>query len=311
MKYMMSLEVIKMIEINNASKYIEGKVIFENLSLSIQKGSIFGLVGTNGAGKTSLIKSIMGIWNIDKGSIYVNGLDTSKDCRFRSSVGYVSDDITIPGSYTVENAIKFYKYGFSSFDIEYFNMINEIYKIPLNSKIRELSKGSGIKLSIMLNLSIKPEILIMDEPLSCLDPIVRKETVKLLFSDTAQRGTTVFLSSHNLADIEKFCDTFGVLDGGNLRYTNQIDEIKKKVRKLQLVFPNGVPEVFSQQMPILENVSNINVSGRVVQFLTENYSDELEEKFKNMGASLVETIDIGLDEIFFHIMEGHKNDKTV
>jgi ABC-2 type transport system ATP-binding protein len=293
-----------MIEINNICKNIDNIVILDNLSIKINKGSIFGLVGTNGAGKTTLIKCIMGIWNPDSGNIKLNDIETSISPLFRQYTAYVSDEINIPGSYTVAESKKLYKLAFDKFDENYFDEINELFKIPMDSRVRDLSKGMGSKLSIMLNLSFKPDYLIMDEPLSGLDPISRKETVKLLFSDASNRGTTILISSHNLSDIERFCDTFAILDEGKIRFTDTIDEVKNKIRKIQAVFPNGVPSNIEK----LEDITNISISGRVVRFITSNYNDVMTGQLTSLGASLVETIDTSLDEIFFHVMEGSKNE---
>lgn len=293
-----------MIEISNVSKSIEDKVILDNVSLKIKQGSIYGLIGTNGAGKTSLIKSIMGIWEPDLGEIKIDGINTSVDPSFRHFTSYVSDEINIPTSYNVSDAKKLYKLAFNMFDETYFNEINQMFKISLDSKVRELSKGMAVKLSIMLNLSKKPKYLIMDEPLAGLDPIIRRETVKLLFADAAERGTTIFISSHNLADIERFCDTFAVLDDSKIKFSDSIEEAKKKIKKMQAVFPKGVPKDINEFC----GISNINISGRVARFITSDYNENLHTQLSAKGASIIETIDAGLDEIFFHIMEGYANE---
>ncbi len=289
-----------MIEVKGVNKRIGETEILKSINLNIQKGSILGLIGPNGAGKTSLIKTITGIWKPDKGSVTFKGLDIFSNPEVKENLGYVPDQCHYYASYRISEMLMFYKLAYKNFSQAKFKELNKIFEIPMSKRVRELSKGTKAKLSLLLNLSILPEVLILDEPTSGLDPVAKRTFTELILDDAAERKTTVLISSHNLGDLEKICENIAVIDKGEIKFFDTLDSIKKKVRKFQVVFKNGIPKDILKSEEFL-NVSNI---GSVLYIVTNKFSKSLEEKLISSGASLIEEINLNLEEIFIYSFGG-------
>lgn len=289
-----------MIEIINMKKRIGKKIVLNDINLKVDKGSIFGLIGPNGAGKTTLIKSITGIYKTDGGEIKINGRQVFENNDVKKIMGYVADDSNHLNFFKVKEMIKFYSLTYDSFSIERFNKLNEIFKIPLNTNIVRLSKGMKTRLSIMLALSIMPEILILDEPTSGLDPLVKKQVLNLLVEDAAERGTTIFISSHNLSDLERICDTIAIIDKGEIKYTNSIENMKKSIKKLQVVFKGDAPS----EIEDWDEVISVTKMGRVYNIVTQEYNDNFIHKLRSFDLALEEEIDLSLEDMFVHVVGG-------
>ncbi|MFT5873047.1 MAG: ABC-2 type transport system ATP-binding protein [Clostridium sp.] len=185
-----------LIEIKNVSKRIDDRYILKNVNLHVNKGSIFGIIGENGAGKTTLIKCLTGIYRANEGSILIDGEESFDNAKIKQKIGYVSDENQYFSSFKVKELIKFYKKAYNDFSQERFDELNKKFKIPVNRRVRELSKGMKMRTSILLNISINPDILILDEPTSGLDPIIKKEIMSIIVDEVASRDVTVFISSH-------------------------------------------------------------------------------------------------------------------
>lgn len=289
-----------MIEIINMKKHIGKKVVLNDINLKVEKGSIFGLIGPNGAGKTTLIKSITGIYKADSGEIKINGQQVFENNNVKKVMGYVADDNNHLNFFKIKEMIKFYSLTYDSFSIKRFNKLNELFKIPLDTNIIRLSKGMKTRLSTMLAFSIMPEILILDEPTSGLDPLVKKQVLNLLVEDAAERGTTIFISSHNLSDLERICDTIAIIDNGEIKYTNSIENMKKSIKKLQVVFKGDAPS----EIEDWDEVISVTKMGRVYNIVTKEYNDNFLHKLRGFDLALEEEIDLSLEDMFVHVVGG-------
>ncbi|HEX9062062.1 MAG TPA: ABC transporter ATP-binding protein, partial [Clostridia bacterium] len=230
-----------MLEISRVSKSIGNHEILKDITFTARDGSIFGLIGPNGAGKTTLIKMIVGIWRHDDGFIKFDGSHIFDCSRVKEIIGYVPDGSHYYESFKLNEIIKFYQLAYKNFNRKKLEELNSIFQLPLSKKVSALSKGMRTKLSLMLGLSIKPKLLVMDEPTSGLDPIAKSELIDILLDEASQNGTTILMSTHNLSDVEKICDNIAVIDKGRIKYTGTVDDMKKNARKIQAVFPSGMP----------------------------------------------------------------------
>ena len=206
-----------LIDIKNVSKSIDGKCILKNVNLHVNKGSIFGIIGENGAGKTTLIKCLTGIYRVNGGSILIDGEEVFDNNRIKQRIGYVSDENQYFSSFIVSQLLKFYKKTYNNFSQEKFDELNKKFKIPVERRIRELSKGMKMRTAILLNLSLKPDILILDEPTSGLDAVIKKEIMSIIVEEVALRGVTVLISSHQLDHIERICDSVAIIKNGSIK----------------------------------------------------------------------------------------------
>lgn len=300
---------MELISISNVSKILGDKKTLDNINLNIEKGSIFGIIGENGAGKTTLIKCMLGIYKQDEGEIKIDGQCVFENPIIKDKIGYVAAETQYYSSFKVKELIKFYALTYTTFSYERFKELNKIFKIPENKRIRELSKGMKMRVSLMLNLSIYPEILILDEPTSGLDPIIKRKLINILVEEVSERNTTIFIASHHLDDLERICDSIAITEKGKIKYTNNIENMKKYIKKLQVLFKdeNKIEEIKNwHEIMTVENI------GRINYLITNNYSDELQEKLLNVGAEFVEQIDLSLEDMFIYSMEGGKeNEKLV
>lgn len=300
MKNFITREGFQMIEVKAVSKYFGNKQVLSNIDLNVSSGNIFGLIGVNGAGKTTLIKCLTGIYKLNEGEIKINSASVFDNVEVKKIVGYVSDENDYFSYFTVKEVLKFYKLTYDSFSIDRFSELNYIFKVPEKTMIRSLSKGMKMRLSIMLNLSIMPKVLILDEPTNGLDPIIKKEFINILLDDVSERGTTIFLSSHNLSDLERICDSVAIIDKGQIVYKNSIEEMKKTIRKIQVVFKDSAPEDLSKWHGTL----HVDKIGRVNNIITSSFSEEFKDKLNKSGAAFIEEIDLSLEDMFIYSVGG-------
>lgn len=297
-----------MIEINEVSKTLGKQDVLIDITLGVTKGSVFGLIGENGAGKTTLIKCLTGIYKPDRGSIRIAEEEVFENPRFKAKIGYVADQNQLFPNMKIEELIRFYSLSYSTFEREKFTDLNEIFQLDLNKKVKELSKGMQMRLSLGLNLSICPEIMFLDEPTSGLDPFIKREVTNLLFREVEERGTTLFISSHHLSDLERICDSIAIIRQGKIQYVNSLDNMKRNIKKLQLVFAGEAPEGM-QEWPEVLAVEQI---GRVHYLITREYTQGLTDKLKKHQLLLMEEVDLSLEDMFIYsAREGLNNGKVL
>lgn len=291
--------LIKVVDVN---KSLGDKKILNDININVEEGSIFGLIGPNGVGKTTLIKCLTGIYQIDKGSIRIAEQEVYENTEVKKIIGYVADDNSYFSNQKVKEIVKFYELAYDTFSRERFDELNKEFNLSLKTTFKKLSKGMRMQLAIMLNLSIMPKLLIMDEPTSGLDPIVKKKVMNIILDDVAERGTTVFISSHNLSDLERICDSVAIINKGEIKFSDSIENMKNNIRKLQVVFKDTPPEDFKNWTEIL-SVSNV---GRVYTIVTCRYDDAFKNKLQNCNITFEEEIDLSLEDMFIYSVEGGK-----
>ncbi|MBU3184772.1 ABC transporter ATP-binding protein [Clostridium estertheticum] len=290
-----------MIDIKNMSKKIDDKYILKNVDLHVNKGSIFGIIGENGAGKTTLIKCLTGIYRVNEGSILINGEEVFDNNKIKQKIGYVSDENQYFSSFKVKELLEFYKKAYNDFSKERFDELNVKFKIPLNRRIRELSKGMKMRTAILLNLSIKPDILILDEPTSGLDPVIKKELMSIIVDEVASRDVTVFISSHHLDHIERICDNIAIIKDGAIKLKSSMEDAKNSMKKLQVMFKDEVN--INAKLSSINGVIKVETIGRVNYIIAKNYSKDLEKKLYDMGAEFIEIVDMSLEDMFIYFVE--------
>ncbi|MBW9151561.1 ABC transporter ATP-binding protein [Clostridium estertheticum] len=290
-----------MIDIKNMSKKIDDKYILKNVDLHVNKGSIFGIIGENGAGKTTLIKCLTGIYRANEGSILIDGEEVFDNNKIKQKIGYVSDENQYFSSFKVKELLEFYKKTYNDFSKERFDELNIKFKIPLNRRIRELSKGMKMRTAILLNLSIKPDILILDEPTSGLDPVIKKEIMSIIVDEVASRDVTVFISSHHLDHIERICDNIAIIKNGAIKLKSSMEDAKNSMKKLQVMFKDEVN--INEKLSSINGVIKVETIGRVNYIIIKNYTKDLEKKLYDMGAEFIEIVDMSLEDMFIYFVE--------
>lgn len=285
-----------MIEVIGVSKEFGDFKALDNINIKINKGTIHGIIGENGAGKTTLLQMLAGVYDVEQGEILIEGENVYDNNNIKKKIGYVADRNQYFKDYKIKEMVEFYSGIYDDFSKEDFQEYNKIFKLNLDKKIRQLSKGMQMRLSLMLNLATRPEILILDEPTSGLDAIVKKDLIDILINQVYENNLTIIISSHHISELEKICDEVTILNEGKVKYQSNIDEIKENVKKLQVVFKEDVKDAINQ----VDNIISIEKIGSIYYLVTDNYGEELINDLNNLGAQLIENIGITLEEIFIY-----------
>ena len=266
----------------------------KNVSLSVPKGTVFGLLGVNGAGKSTVIKMIMGHLRPTTGEIRVLGRALGEDLLgIRRRVAYVSENRYMYDWMTVEESIRFTRAFHETWDDRKAADLLKRFSLPPEKKVRQLSRGNRARLCLLLALSFNPELIILDEPTSGLDPIVRRDFIENIVAEIAEEGKTVLFSSHIVEEVERVADYVGVMDEGELLLVSTIDDIKASYKRVRYATNGTRPEVAS--VPGVLAVEN----GRHEQVLTvHGFGDETLQQLGERGVKNPEVLPISLEDIF-------------
>ena len=294
-----------MIEIKNLSFEIDGKKILKDININVKEGRIFGIIGPNGVGKTTLMRCMTGVYNSTSGSVCYDGESVYENIDVKSRIGYVADENILPSNFKVSSVIKYYKLTYKNFDMKRFEELNKIFKIPTNRYIFQMSKGMKMRLSIMLAFSIKAKYLILDEPTSGLDAILKNKLLKIFADEVIENNTTIIISSHHLNELERICDDVAILDDGIVSYENSVENMKNKIKKIHVAFDETVYEEDLK----LKGIFKISRVGRVYNIITDEYDEEFVNELNKFKPLFIEEIDLSLEDIFIYkVDKGDENE---
>jgi ABC-2 type transport system ATP-binding protein len=296
-----------MIEVNNLSFEIDGKEILRDVNLKIGKGKIFGIIGPNGVGKTTLMRCLTGIYNPTWGNVSYDGQIVYDNPPVKNKIGYVADENIMHTNFKVSEILKYYRYSYTNFDEEKFNELNKIFKIPTNKFIFQLSKGMKMRLSIMLAFSIHAEYLILDEPTSGLDAILKNKLLNIFVDEVFENNTTIIISSHHLGELERICDDVAILDEATISYENSVENMKNKIKKIQVAFDEPVYEEDLN----LNGIFKISKVGRVFTIITDEYDEDFANNLKKFKPLFIEEIDLSLEDIFIYKVDKEDENEEV
>ena len=283
-----------MLELKNVTKTFGSFKALDDLTLTVPKGAVYGLVGPNGAGKSTAIRHLTGIYRPDCGTITAEGMPVYENPEVKQTIGYIPDDIFYFASATLEDMRKFYAGMYPGFDNELFDRLKTVFDLPEKTPIRRYSKGMQKQAAFQLTLCCRPEVLVLDEPVDGLDPVMRRQVMSLILSDVAERGTTVLISSHNLRELEDVCDHVGIMDHGKMLLEKSLADMQGTTHKLQLV--GRIPE----GLDILHESS----SGRLKTLIVRGQAWEIEEKAKAAEPAYFDVLPLSLEEIFIYELGG-------
>lgn len=223
-----------MIKVNNLTKDFEDFRALNNLSLHVEKGSIYGLIGVNGSGKTTLIRHLTGVLKADGGEVKINDEEAYDNGKLKEKIGYIPDELFFFPGYTLKGMSAYYKGLYPTWsDTRYHQMLSE-FGLKENGRLAKFSKGMQKQAAFILVMSCQPEVLILDEPIDGLDPIMRKKVWSFVLGDVADREMTVLISSHNLRELEGICDSVGILSQGSLRFEGKLEDLKNDAKDMSL-----------------------------------------------------------------------------
>lgn len=288
-----------MIKMNQIAKTFDRSKAIENISLQVAKGSIYGLIGSNGAGKTTLMKLLAGIYKQEQGTVEIDGKPVFENIEWKQRIFYIPDTPHFLSQYTTKQMSRFYASIYPTWCEERFQKLTESFDLNVHKKIHTFSKGWQRQAAFILALSAKPDIMILDEPMDGLDPVVRKKVKNILIQDVAEREMTIFISSHNLREIEDICDHIGVIHQGKLLFEKELDELKSDVHKVQLAY-----KAIKAPTELLKNLAILHTEqrGSVVLYIVRGQEETITEQIEATNPVIFDLLPLTLEEIFIYEM---------
>ena len=283
-----------MLDLQNVTKNFGSVKALDDLTMSVPKGAVYGLVGPNGAGKSTAIRCLLGVYRPDSGSITLDGAPVYENPEAKARMGSVPDDIFYFPSATLEDMRRYYQGIYPKFDLEMYKKLFEAFELPKNVPLRRFSKGMQKQAAFHLTLCTRPEVLVLDEPVDGLDPVMRRQVWSLILSEVAKEETTVLISSHNLRELEDICDHVGIMDKGKMLLQRSLADMQGATHKLQIVgeIPEGL-EVLHESR-----------SGRLTTLVVRGAARDIEARARESGSVYFDVLPLSLEEIFIYELGG-------
>ena len=283
-----------MIELQNMTKTFGDFKALDDLTMTVPKGTVYGLVGPNGAGKSTAIRCIVGVYRPDGGQVLVDGGAVYENPQLKARIGYIPDDIFYFPTATLEEMRQFYKGIYADFDDALFERLYEVFNLPPKTPMRRFSKGMQKQAAFHLAICCRPDVLILDEPVDGLDPVMRRQVMSLILADVAERGTTVLISSHNLRELEDVCDHVGIMDHGKMLLEKSLADMQGTTHKLQMVGTSPA------ELEILHE----SASGRLNTYIVRGSAAEISDAVAAEKPVYYDVLPLSLEEIFIYELGG-------
>jgi ABC-2 type transport system ATP-binding protein len=277
------------------------KQVLKGVNLEVPKGSIFGFIGRNGTGKTTTIKTLLGLQKPCAGKCIVGGFDSfTQTLEIRKRIGFMAEDQQMYGWMKVSRIIKWVAGFYPDWDYNFADELAKVLRLPKNAKVKTLSKGQNSSLALLLALGHRPDIVILDDPTLGLDPIARKDFLRHVIDLLQSNGVTVFFSSHLLYEIEPVADHIAILDKGVIIKASKTEQLRESVRKFILT---PTSEANFSRLPGILDVLKV---GDNVSITVEDCNDEKRSRLKGMSANSMTEVALNLDEIFEAYVIGNR-----
>lgn len=283
-----------MLEMKNVTKTFGGFKALDSLNLHVPQGAVYGLVGPNGAGKSTAIRHLTGVYRPDSGEVNLQGKPVYENPQAKAKIGYIPDDVFYYPSATMEDMRKFYQGLYPTFDQALYKRLDEVFHLPQRSPIRRFSKGMQKQAAFHLTVCLRPEVLILDEPVDGLDPVMRRQVMSMILSDVADCGSTVLISSHNLRELEDVCDHVGIMDHGKMLLEKSLASMQGETNKLQIV----------GETPKDLQVLHESNSGRLKTLIVRGAPYEISTKAAAVKPAYFDVLPLSLEEIFIYELGG-------
>lgn len=293
-----------MIRVRDLCKSFGNQSVLKNLELNVSKGSVYGLVGPNGAGKTTLIKHLAGIYRPDNGTITVCGEKISGSPDIKGNIFYIPDDMYFFSQYSIDETARFYSAFYPSWNWKRYDQLKEAFPIDTRRRIVKLSKGMQKQVAFWLGICSMPQLMLMDEPVDGLDPVMRRQVWNLLLQDVAEREMTVLVSSHNLRELEDVCDSIGIMQDKKIIIEKNLDDLKTNIHKLQVAFTDKIgddlPAGCFKDFDILSHSEN----GSIHLFILKGDRDEILAEVGRRNPTILDVLPLSLEEVFIYELGG-------
>ena len=290
-----------MIQVKNVVKTFDGFRALDDLSMEVPRGAVYGLVGPNGAGKSTILRHITGAYRPDSGTILVGGAPVYENPEAKRRIAFIPDDFYFFLSASTRDMMRFYRGMYPTFNQERYERLGEAFPaVDEKMPIRRLSKGMQKQAAFRLAISCDPEVLVLDEPVDGLDPVMRRQVWSILMSDVAERGTTVLVSSHNLRELEDVCDHVGILNHGRVLLERSLSALQENIVKMQVVFQERELPRLPEDMEVL----HVTQVGRIHTLIVRGNATDVTNRLAVYTPILMEALPLTLEEIFIYELGG-------
>ena len=287
-----------MIEVKKLVKTFDGFRALDDLTMTVPRGAVYGLVGPNGAGKSTLLRHLTGIYRPDSGTVTVDGEPVYENPAVKRRIAYIPDDVFYFRSASIADMASFFAGTCPTFDWERFDKLRKAFDLDEKQPIRRFSKGMQKQAAFWLAMSMAPDVLVLDEPVDGLDPVMRRQVWSLVMADVADRGTTVLVSSHNLRELEDVCDHVGILDHGKLLLERSLSDLQENIVKVMIALPEG------QALPQDLNILHDQATGRMHTLILRGDAAALEAYLAAAQPQYMDVVPLTLEEIFIYELGG-------
>ena len=291
-----------MIEVRELRKSFDGFEALRGLNIHIPKGAVYGLVGPNGAGKSTVIRHLAGICRQDGGEALIGGQPVYENPAVKEKIAYIPDDIFYFGAASIRDMKNLYRAMIPTFSDARFEKLREAFPLDEKRAMRRLSKGMQKQAAFWIALSCCPAVILLDEPVDGLDPVMRRQVWSLLLQDVAERGTTVLVSSHNLRELEDVCDHVGIMDKGRMLLERPLAALQENTVKIQLALPDG------KELPDGLDVLHESRTGRLRQLILRGSSEALTARLAACEPFFMDVLPLSLEEIFIYELGGEDHE---
>lgn len=282
------------VQMDGVSRRFGTKTALDTISLTVPRGGVFGLIGGNGAGKTTLIKHILGLLKPQAGSVKLFGLNPIDDpVATLGRVGYLSEERDLPNWMRISELLRYTQAFYPNWDERYAEELRTAFDLDRDARVKTLSRGQRARAGLLVALAHRPELLVLDEPSSGLDPVVRRDILGAIIRTIADEGRTVLFSSHLLDEVERVADRIAIIHHGQILLTSTMDEIRETHRRMTLRF-----EVPQEQAPALVGAYSFEGEGAEWTYVCQGASDQLHRAAQELGATIVGDDSLTLDEVF-------------
>ena len=292
-----------MIQVKELKKSFDGFEALRGVSLHVPQGAVYGLVGPNGAGKSTLIRHLAGVYRQDGGEALIGGEPVYENPAVKAKLAWIPDEIFYYGGATVRDMMRFYRSMVPTFSDERFEKLAGAFgELRPEQNMRRLSRGMQKQAAFWIALSCCPEVILLDEPVDGLDPVMRRQVWSLLLQDVAERGTTVLVSSHNLRELEDVCDHVGIMDRGKMLLERPLSELQENMVKIQLALPDG------RELPEDLEILHETRTGRLRQLILRGSAEELTNRLAACEPFFLDVLPLSLEEIFIYELGGAEHE---
>ena len=282
------------IVVEDLVKYYDGRCVLDGISLEVPRGCIYGLLGRNGSGKTTMIRILLGLEPPTRGRTLVLGEDSTRlSAKAHGRVGYVAEGHNLIQSYRVSRLISLCKGLSLRWNDEFFGHLMETFRLPMDRRVRELSAGMRAQLNLALAMAIDPELLILDDPTLGLDTVARRQFLELAIDVIQRQGRTILFSSHILGDVERIADRVGILLAGKIVIDCTLEELKDRVKKLRIIFPERVPDDL-----FMTEIINRQSQGREMVLTVANWNPQKQAILETFKPASCTEVPMSLEDIF-------------